>query len=249
MRKKIFAANWKMHKTRAEARAFLAAFLPALKPREGVEVVVFPPFTALAVMQEEAKGLAYGAQDAHWEDKGAFTGEVSMGMLVELGVKHVLIGHSERRQMFGETDEGCRKKIDAALGKGLAPMVCVGETLQERDSHGHFAKVAKQVRAAAEGLGEARAIAMSFAYEPIWAIGTGRNATEAQAQEMCAHVRKVLRECVGSVADRVPVLYGGSVKPENIGPIARQADVDGALVGGASLDAKGFAAIVANGAG
>ncbi len=245
MRRKLFAANWKMHKTRPEAKAFVTAF-QALGPTGGEsDMVVFAPATALSAL--EGSGLVYGGQNAHFEKKGAFTGEITMGMLVELGCKWVLIGHSERRAMFGETDEGCRKKLEAALEAGLRPMVCVGETLEERDAHGHLAKVSRQVRAVANGLSEAQASRMAIAYEPIWAIGTGRTASDDQAQEMCAHTRKVLRDEIGSVADKVPVLYGGSVKPENIAGLCARPDVDGALVGGASLEAKSFHAICANG--
>lgn len=247
MRRLLFAANWKMHKTRAEAREFLDAF-GALPRAEDADVAVFAPATLLGVFADAAPAFGYGAQNMHWEPKGAFTGEIAPGMVTDLGCRYVLIGHSERRQMFGETDESCRKKIDAALEAGLTPVVCVGETLAEREAHGHMAKVGKQVRAACHGMREARASKLVFAYEPIWAIGTGKVASDEQAQEMCAHVRKVFRDEAGSVADAARVLYGGSMKPGNVAGLVAKPDVDGGLVGGASLKADSFDELIRNGA-
>jgi triosephosphate isomerase len=247
MRRLLFAANWKMHKTRAEAQAFLDAFKALPRSGEEGDVCVFAPFTCLSVLQDAEVDFVYGAQNFHWEEKGAFTGEVSLGMLQELGCRYVLIGHSERRGMFGETDASCRKKIDAALVAGLTPVVCIGETLEEREAHGHMAKVAKQVRAACTGMREAEACRLIFAYEPIWAIGTGKTATDAEAQEMCAHVRKTLKKEVGSIADKTQILYGGSMKPENVAALVSREDVDGGLIGGAALIPEKFHAIIKNG--
>lgn len=247
MRRLLFAANWKMYKTRAQAREFLEAFRGLPRTGDEGDVAVLAPFTSLSVLQDSELDFAYGAQDFHWEVEGAYTGEVSLAMLQDLGCSLVLVGHSERRAMFGETDESCRKKIDAALAAGITPIVCVGESLEERESHGHMAKVARQVRAAVQGMREGQAGKLVFAYEPIWAIGTGRTASDDQAQEMCAHVRKVLRDEVGSVADSIRVLYGGSVKPDNIAGLATREDVDGALIGGASLDPKKFHDIIVQG--
>lgn len=247
MRRLLFAANWKMHKTRADAREFMADFAGRSLDGVDADVAIFPPATCLAVL-EEAGGVAYGAQNVHFEAKGAFTGELAVSMLEDLGCSYALIGHSERRAMFGDTDEGVRKKIDACLVSAVKPLVCVGESLDERERNGHMAWVARQVRAACQGLGEADAAKLTFAYEPIWAIGTGKTASDEQAQEMCAHVRKVLRDEVGSVADSIRVLYGGSAKPANIEGLAAQPDVDGALVGGASLKPDSFHELVVKGA-
>lgn len=236
-----------MHKNRAEAREFIESFKSLSRSGDEGDVAIFAPFTCLSVLQDGELDFGYGAQNFHWEEKGAFTGEISLGMVQDLGCRYVLIGHSERRAMFGETDESCRKKIDAALAAGLTPVVCVGETLEEREAHGHMAKVARQVRAACSGMREAEAGKLVFAYEPIWAIGTGKTASDDQAQEMCAHVRKTLRDEVGSIADRIQVLYGGSVKPENIAGLVLKEDVDGGLIGGASLLPDKFHGIIVNG--
>lgn len=244
-RRPLFAANWKMHKTRSEARSFLADLTARDLSGPAGDVAVFAPATCLS--EFEGKGIPFGAQNMHYEAKGAFTGEISSSMVLDLGASLILIGHSERRQLFGETDATCRKKVEVALEAGLTPVVCIGETLEERESHGHFAKIAKQVRAVSEGLREAQALKLIFAYEPIWAIGTGKVASEAQAQEMCAHVRKIFREEVGSVADSTRVLYGGSVKPENVAGIMAGEDVDGALIGGASLDPEKYYQILVEG--
>jgi triosephosphate isomerase len=183
------------------------------------------------------------AQDVHWEKQGAFTGEVSAWMLADVACAHCIVGHSERRQLFGETDEAVRKKVGALLGAGIRPIVCVGETLAEREAGRTIEVVERQVRAALDGLG-AQVSAMTIAYEPVWAIGTGKTATSAQAQEVHAAIRKIVRELSGPGADAVRIQYGGSVKPDNAAELMSQPDVDGALVGGASLKAADFAAIV-----
>ena len=190
------------------------------------------------------KDLELAAQDVHWEAQGAFTGEVSAPMLAEIGCAHGIVGHSERRQLFGETDEGVRKKVGALLAAGLRPIVCVGETLAEREAGRTLEVVERQVRAGLAGLGAEPLAAVTVAYEPVWAIGTGKTATSAQAQEVHAAIRRLLRDLGGAVADAIRIQYGGSVKPENARELMSQPDVDGALVGGASLKAGDFLAIV-----
>jgi triosephosphate isomerase len=236
-----------MNKTRAEARDFCTAFKALDRSGDEGDVAIFAPFTCLADLADADLGYRIGAQDMHWEASGAFTGEVSPGMVADAGCSMVLIGHSERRAMFGETDESCRKKIDAALEVGLTPVVCVGETLDERESHAHMAKVARQVRAACSGMRESEASKLIFAYEPIWAIGTGKTASDDQAQEMCAHVRGTIKGEVGSVADSIKVLYGGSMKPGNVAGLVSKPDVDGGLIGGASLNPDSFHELIVNG--
>jgi triosephosphate isomerase len=247
MRRLLFAANWKMNKTRAEARDFCTAFKALERSGDEGDVAIFAPFTCLADLADADLDFGFGAQDMHWEASGAYTGEVAPGMVVDAGCSMILIGHSERRGMFGETDESCRKKIDAALAADLTPVICVGETLDERESHAHMAKVAKQVRAACSGMREAEASKLIFAYEPIWAIGTGKTASDDQAQEMCAHVRSTIKGEVGSVADSIRVLYGGSMKPGNVAGLVAKPDVDGGLIGGASLKPDSFHELIVNG--
>ena len=246
-RRKFVCGNWKMHRTAAEARALLREVRAAVEGlTERVDVAVAPPFTALHAAAEELAGsrVGLGAQNLHFEPQGAFTGEISAPMLVEAGCRFVLVGHSERRQLFGETDEGVRKKTKAALAAGLHPIVCVGETLPERESGRTLEVVGRQVRAALGGLTPAEVGALTLAYEPVWAIGTGKTATSAQAQEVHAAVRAILREVAPAAAEAVRIQYGGSVKPENAAELMSQADVDGALVGGASLKALDFVGIV-----
>jgi triosephosphate isomerase len=238
------AANWKMHKTVAEAAAFVDALLPRIAATQS-DVVLCPPFTALTAVVERRYGTAVkvAAQNMHEEDSGAFTGEVSAAMLVELDVEAVVLGHSERRQYFGETDEALARKVPAALAAGLEPILCVGESEEARDAGQTEGVLERQLQAdlaAVESVGLAEVV---VAYEPIWAIGTGRTATPEQAQEACAFIRDVLRER-SAVADAVRILYGGSVKPANAAELMGQPDIDGALVGGASLDPEDFAAIV-----
>jgi triosephosphate isomerase len=236
-----------MHRTAAEARALVREVRSAVEGlTERVDVAVAPPFTALHAAAEELAGsrIGLGAQNLHFEAQGAFTGEISAPMLVEAGCRFVLVGHSERRQLFGETDEGVRKKTKAALAAGLHPIVCVGETLPERESGRTLEVVGRQVRGALAGLTPAEVGALTLAYEPVWAIGTGKTATAAQAKEVHAAVRAILRELAPAAAESVRIQYGGSVKPENAAELMSQADVDGALVGGASLKALDFVGIV-----
>lgn len=247
MRHPVIAGNWKMYKTRAETFAFFDALIPAIQDADHCEIVVAPPYTALQVAIEEADGtrVSIAAQDLHWEEQGAFTGEVSAKMLVELGCTHTIIGHSERRQLFGEVDETVRRKTGAALKAGLKPIVCVGETLDQRDGGNAAGVVRRQCRESLAGLTLPDLSRIIVAYEPVWAIGTGRTATPDTAEEMHREIRDCLREMVGEpVADSLRILYGGSVKPDNIAGLMAQEDIDGALVGGASLDPRSFAAII-----
>jgi triosephosphate isomerase len=246
-RQKFVCGNWKMHKTTAEARELVRALAPLVAEAAGrVQVAVAPPFTALAAAAEALRGgaIELAAQNVHHEAQGAFTGEIAPGMLKDLGVRHCIVGHSERRQLFGETDEGVRRKAAALLQAGLLPIVCVGETLQEREAGKTLEVVARQVRGALSGLAPADVARLTLAYEPVWAIGTGRTATTAQAQEVHAAIRKLVRELAGAAADEVRIQYGGSVKPDNAAELMAQPDVDGALVGGASLKAADFSQIV-----
>ncbi len=239
--------NWKMHKTAAEAARLVQELRAGLGEAAGrVQVAVAPPFTALSAAVEAAAGSAIevAAQDVHWEAQGAFTGEVSAPMLAEIGCRHGIVGHSERRQLFGETDDGVRRKVGALLAAGLRPIVCVGETLAEREAGRTLEVVERQVRGGLAGLGAEPLAMVTVAYEPVWAIGTGKTATSAQAQEIHAAIRRLLRELAGPVADAIRIQYGGSVKPENARELMSQPDVDGALVGGASLKAGDFLAIV-----
>jgi triosephosphate isomerase len=243
-RRKFVCGNWKMYRTVAEATA-LAREVRAGVGDLPVQVAVAPPFTALQAVRQVLAGgpIELAAQNVHWEAQGAFTGEVSAPMLAEVGCRHVIVGHSERRQLFGETDESVRKKVGAVLAAGLLPIVCVGETLAEREEGQTLAVVGRQVRAGLAGL-QAATAAVTVAYEPVWAIGTGKTATAGQAQEVHAAIRAILRELAGGLADAIRIQYGGSVKPENAAEIMSQPDVDGALVGGASLKAADFVAIV-----
>jgi triosephosphate isomerase len=245
-RQKFVCGNWKMHKTVAEATALVKELADGLAGDARVLVAVAPSFTALAAVGAALRGtpLELAAQDVHWEVQGAFTGEVSAPMLADVGVKHGIVGHSERRQFFGETDEAVRKKVGALLLAGLRPIVCVGELLAEREAGRTLEVVGRQVRGGLAGLPPEALAAVTLAYEPVWAIGTGKTATTAQAQEVHAAIRAILRELGGAVADSIRIQYGGSVKPENAAELLSQPDVDGALVGGASLKAKDFIAIV-----
>lgn len=247
MRSPLVVANWKMHGTLGEARALASAVRDGFKRPRGVEVVVCPPFTALAAVVEALAGspIGVGAQNCHWEASGAFTGEVSAAMLAELGCRLVIVGHSERRQHFGETDAHVNRKVRAALTHGLTPLLCVGESTDERRQGLTFTTVEGQLRA---GLGEVSPELVGrciVAYEPVWAIGTGVNATPAQASEVHGYLRGLLSELASKeIAATVRILYGGSVKPDNAGELCREPEIDGALVGGASLQAQAFLAIV-----
>jgi triosephosphate isomerase (TIM) len=238
------AANWKMQKAVAEAAEFVDALLPRIAATQS-DVVICPPFTALTAVVERRYGTAVkvAAQNMHEEDSGAFTGEVSAPMLVELDVEAVVLGHSERRQFFNETDEALARKVAKALAAGLEPILCVGESEEARDGGETETVLERQLQVDLAGIEAGQIEDVVIAYEPIWAIGTGRTATPEQAQEACAFIRDVLR-ARGGAADRVRILYGGSVKPGNAAELLSLPDVDGALVGGASLDAEDFAAIV-----
>jgi triosephosphate isomerase (TIM) len=244
MRRPYVAANWKMHKTIEEAGEFVDALLPQIAATQS-DVVICPPFTALTAVVERRYGTAVkvAAQNMHEEDSGAFTGEVSAPMLAELDVEAVVLGHSERRQYFGESDEALARKVPAALAAGLEPILCVGESEEARDGGQTEAVLERQLQADLAEIGSADLPKVVIAYEPIWAIGTGRTATPEQAQEACTFIRETLR-VRGTAADEVRILYGGSVKPDNAVELMAQADIDGALVGGASLDPADFAAIV-----
>lgn len=246
MRQPIVAGNWKMHKTATEAEALLRALRPLVAGARA-EVVVCPPFTALerAAAVLPGTNMILGAQNVYWEAEGAFTGEISAAMLRDLCVTYVIVGHSERRQFFGELDETVGRRALAALGAGLRPIVCAGESLAEREAGQTEAVVLRQIRAALAGIEVAHTDRLVLAYEPVWAIGTGKVATPAQAQDVHALMRGFLRERFGATAaDTIRIQYGGSVKPENAAELLAQPDIDGALVGGASLKADSFAAIV-----
>jgi triosephosphate isomerase (TIM) len=238
------AANWKMNKTIAEASEFIDALLPRIAATQH-DVVVCPPFTALQEVVERRRGTAVrvAAQNMHFDESGAFTGEISAPMLVELDVEAVVLGHSERRQFFGETDEALAKKVPAALAAELEPILCVGESEEARDGGQTEEVLERQLQADLAEVSDEDIAKVVIAYEPIWAIGTGKVATAEQAQEACAFIRDVLR-ARGAAADDVRILYGGSVKPGNAAELLALPDVDGALVGGAALDAEVFAAIV-----
>ena len=241
-RRAVIAANWKMHGASAGIQTYLEALTPRVAA-DGLQVVVCPPYTLLpaAVMVASGSPIAIGAQSCHWEEKGAFTGEVSAAMLVEIGVTWVIVGHSERRQYFGETDATAAARARAAQRAGLGVIFCLGETFQERETGATFA-VLERASAVLAGL---TAEGLALAYEPVWAIGTGRNATPEQAQEVHAFLRERLAALLGrEAATSTPILYGGSVKPDNAAALLSQSDVDGALVGGASLDPGAFSAII-----
>jgi triosephosphate isomerase len=247
MRIPFVAGNWKMFKTVAETVKYVKEFRGLVKDFEDVEIVLAPPFTALHAAAEAARNSNVGiaAQDLHWEREGAFTGEISAGMIAETGAEYVVIGHSERRTLFGETDASVNRKLAAAFGGGLTPIVCIGETLDQRERNETFSVLDRQIRDGFDGVTSEQLVQLVIAYEPVWAIGTGRNATPAQAAEAHAHIRKRLQQWFGaSSSELCRVVYGGSVKPENIADLASQTDVDGALVGGASLDVKAFFDIV-----
>jgi triosephosphate isomerase (TIM) len=241
----LLAANWKMHKTVEETERFLADFLPRAE-EPGPEVVVCPPFTSLKTAVELCvqSRVRVAAQNMHEADEGAFTGEVSAPMLLELGVQGVVLGHSERRQHFGESDEALARKLPAALDAGLEPILCVGESEAQRDADQTEGVLTRQIEADLADVAEERLGTVVIAYEPIWAIGTGRTATTEQAQEAIALIRGLIESRAAEAAAAVRILYGGSVKPDNAAELIAQPDVDGALVGGASLDPGDFAAIV-----
>ena len=247
MRIPFIAANWKMYKSVHEAVVFAKEFRNLVKDLADVEIVVAPPFTALHAVAEAVRNSPVGVagQNLHWEREGAFTGEISAGMLKEAGAEYVIIGHSERRRLFHETDETVNKKLVTALAAQLTAIVCIGETLEEREKNETLSVLDRQIKAGLDGLTGEQVEALVIAYEPVWAIGTGRNATPQQAGEAHAHIRSRVRQWFGgAAADHCHVIYGGSVKPDNIHELVLLPDVDGALVGGASLDVKAFFDIV-----
>ncbi|MBQ6352435.1 MAG: triose-phosphate isomerase [Lentisphaeria bacterium] len=249
-RKVIIAGNWKMNKTGAEGKALVEARLKAVAPFDPAEVdiVVCPPFTTLAEVRPVIAGtkVKLGAQNVHWEDHGAFTGEVSAAMLKEAGVEYVIIGHSERRQYFGETDETVNRRLQAALKAGLKPIVCIGELLEEREGGRTEAVLRKQIRGGFAGLDAATMAGVVIAYEPVWAIGTGRTATPQIAEETQAFIRAEVAALFGAdCAEKVRIQYGGSMKAANARELVAQKDIDGGLIGGAALEAEGFAKLIA----
>ncbi len=247
-RKPICAANWKMHKTRPEAAAFVDSFLPlAADLLDSVQILISPPYTALALTVERCATttIRVAAQNMHFEHEGAYTGEVSAGMLAELDVDGVILGHSERRQMFGETDDALARKVPAALAAGLEPMLCVGETLGQHEAGETEAVLRHQVETDLAEVPDGELRVLVIAYEPVWAIGTGRNATPEQAAEAIAFIRSLVAGRDEAAGAAVRILYGGSVKPGNAAEVLASDEIDGALVGGASLDPDDFAAVVA----
>jgi triosephosphate isomerase len=249
MRSPLIVGNWKMFKTVAETVKHVKALRALVKDITDVEIVVAPPFTSIHAAAESLRGgnIAVAAQDLHWEREGAFTGEVSAPMIQEAGAELVIIGHSERRTLFGETDATVNRKIGAAFASALTPIVCIGETLDQRERNETLDVLDRQIKSGLDGVTAEQLARLVLAYEPVWAIGTGRNASPAQAGEAHTHIRQRLRQWFGvEAADRCRVIYGGSVKPENIRDLVAQPDVDGALVGGASLDVKAFFDILRN---
>jgi triosephosphate isomerase (TIM) len=251
MRTPLIAGNWKMFKTVSETVAFVNAVREMVKGVGGVDIVVAPPFTAVHAAATAASGtmIRIAAQNLYWEREGAFTGEISAAMVKDAGAAYAIVGHSERRRLFGESDAIVNRKTLAAIAAGLTPIVCIGETLEERERGEMLAVLDRQIKDGLDQLTAEQIRALVVAYEPVWAIGTGRTATAAQAGEAHAHIRKRLRQWFGAdAAEGCRILYGGSVKPDNIGELIAEEDVDGALVGGASLDPRSFADIVTRGA-
>jgi triosephosphate isomerase len=243
----IIAGNWKMNKTTAEARDLATKLIPLVADSKDREIVLAPAFTALQSVSDIIKGtnISLSAQNLFWEDKGAFTGEISAEMLLDLGCKYVIIGHSERRQYFGETDETVNKKIRQALNKGLLPIVCVGELLSEREAAKAHDVIDRQITGALKGVAASEMSKVVIAYEPVWAIGTGKTATPDQANEIHAFIRQRIKSLYGvEVAEGLRIQYGGSVTPDNVSALMARPDIDGALVGGASLKPESFAALV-----
>ncbi len=246
-RRPIIAGNWKMNKTTVEARDLASKLIPLIAGIKERDIVLAPPFTALQTVAGVIKGtgIALSAQNLHWEDKGAFTGEISAEMLLDLGCKYVIIGHSERRQFFSENDETVNKKLRQALNKGLLPIVCVGETLKEREAGKANEVIERQVTGALKGVTAAEMQKVIIAYEPVWAIGTGKTATPEQANEIHSFIRNKSEIVYGKeVAGALRIQYGGSVTPENVSTLMAMPDIDGALVGGASLKPESFSARV-----
>ena len=247
MRTPLIAGNFKMYKTVPETVAYLIELSALARNVHNVDIVVAPPLTAIhaAAAAVRDSNIAIGAQNVHWEREGAFTGEVSAAMLFVAGARYVIVGHSERRTLFGDTNATVNKRTHAAITAALVPIVCIGETLEQRDGNETLAVLDRQIKESLDGVTGEQLAGMVLAYEPVWAIGTGRNATPAQAGEAHFHIRQRLKQWFGlDAAERCRVLYGGSVKPDNIAKLIAEPDVDGALVGGASLDVKAFLAII-----
>jgi triosephosphate isomerase len=247
MRTKIIAGNWKMNKTNSEAAAFASDLKTKIDSIQKTEMVVCPPFTALAIVAETLRGsrVKVGAQNLFWEPSGAFTGEISTAMIESTGCQYVIIGHSERRQYFGETNQTVNKKIKQTLTSRLIPIVCIGETLQQRQNGQTEQVVRTQMVEGLEGLAADQVQRLVIAYEPVWAIGTGVTATPEQAEEVHFYIRELLRkQCDGRIAEVIPILYGGSVKTDNIQDLISKPDIDGALIGGASLNVDGFVQMI-----
>ena len=247
MRTPFVAANWKMHKTVHDAVAFVKEFRKLVINVHDVEIVLAPPFTSLHAVAEaaHASNVGVAGQNVHWEREGAFTGEVSAAMVKEAGAEYAIVGHSERRRLFGDTDETVNRRVVAAIAAQLTPIFCIGETLDERERGETLAVLDRQIKAGLDGVTADQIAAMVVAYEPVWAIGTGKNATAAEAAEAHAHIRSRLRQWFGgTAAEQCHIIYGGSVKPDNIRELTSLAEVDGALVGGASLDVRSFHQIV-----
>jgi triosephosphate isomerase len=247
MRKKLIAANWKMYKTPEQTREFFDAFLPIIAKHDRDEICVCPPFVDLPAACECARGsnVSIGGQDMYWQKEGAYTGEISCAMLQAVGCTHVIIGHSERRQYFGETDDTVNAKLKAALEAGLVPIVCMGEVLEEREAGLTDDVLRRQCTRALYKISGKKAAKLVIAYEPVWAIGTGKTATPAIASEAHLLIRGEVAKALGDeVANNLRILYGGSVKPDNAKALMSEPEIDGALVGGASLDPKSFAAII-----
>jgi triosephosphate isomerase len=246
-RKPLLAGNWKMYKTCEEAKSLAQAIVDGCKDITGVDIAIFPAFTCLYVVQNVIKNtnIDLGAQDMFWEKEGAYTGEISPIMLKNVGCKFVIVGHSERRIHFNETDENVNKKIKAAILEGLTPIVCVGERLDEREKGQAFCVVADQISEGFAGFTKENMLKTVIAYEPVWAIGTGKTATPQIAQEMHSYIRKIIAGVTSSnIAEKIRIIYGGSVKPDNIRGLLNEQDIDGALVGGASLSSESFVSII-----
>ncbi|RQD73121.1 MAG: triose-phosphate isomerase [Candidatus Syntrophonatronum acetioxidans] len=247
MRKPVIAGNWKMYKTLEESLSFLESCIPSCREYGEVEIILCPTFLSLASMKEKSRDtdIKLGAQNTHWEKEGAFTGEVSPFMLSELGIDYVIIGHSERRNYFGEKDEGVNKKVKAVLNYNLKPIMCLGETLKEREENLTYKVVERQLERGLEGVSLEEITSSVIAYEPVWAIGTGRSASAEDADQVISFLREKLSLYYGyQAAQAVPLLYGGSVKPDNIGQFLEKKSIDGALIGGASLEEASFIKMV-----
>jgi len=247
MRRPIIAGNWKMNNNSAESVELVSRLKEMISGAKEVEVVVAPPYTVLSAVATAIKGstIALSSQNIFWEEKGAFTGEISPAMLKDVGCQYAIIGHSERRQYFGETNETVNKRLKAALGASLTPIVCIGETLEEREADKTLTVIEQQLKEGLAGISSGEMERVVIAYEPVWAIGTGKTATPEQAQEVHQFIRGILAQVFGEgVAEGIRILYGGSVKPDNVDQLMSQKDIDGALVGGASLKADSFARII-----